>query len=290
MSDSMSKRVSRGQLADALGSAYLHYRGGTGTRPVPPLVLVHGRSRDVDSLFSAFLPWADRFGVDMLAPKFTVRRHHGYQRLGTSDRSRSAADVLDDILEDAGVGRARRIWLFGFSGGAQFAHRYAMVRRRRLAALSIAAAGWYTFPDFNVPYPYGLAPGSLPNGLSASLTDFLALPIQVLVGERDVERDSSLRRGRRVDRQQGPNRVTRALAWVEAVRRLVPDRDAPRLEMLHHVGHSFESCVQRARLVERVTNWFVSLLEDVSRAASSRPTLLPECARPLDYREELTDA
>jgi pimeloyl-ACP methyl ester carboxylesterase len=47
--------------------------------------------------------------------------------------------------------------LWGHSAGAQFAHRFALFRPaapvRRIVA---AGAGWYTTPDLELDFPYGL--------------------------------------------------------------------------------------------------------------------------------------
>lgn len=279
----MSQRptISRHRLADPLRTEYLRYSAGAAGTAAETLVLVHGQSREVDALVHAFLPWAARRGLHVIAPEFTVERHRGYQRLRTCDPGISAVRVLDDVLADAGVRDDARVLLFGFSGGAQFAHRYVIVRPYRVAALSIAAAGWYTFPALNQPFPYGVAPGSLPCSEGHSLSDLFALPVQVLVGERDTKRDASLRCSRRVDRQQGPNRVTRALAWVEAVRRLSPDAGPPELEVLPRAGHRFGRCV-RAGMVERATDWFDRHLEAgegrLALPGSSPCSTVPESA------------
>lgn len=272
------------RLDDSLRSGYLHYRPA-GPRLRPPLVLVHGITRDHDTLAAAFLPVAARLGIELVLPIFTTRRHGGYQRLRTADRSRTAAEVLDDILDHSGVSVAERVCMFGFSGGGQFAHRYALLRPERVAALSVGAAGWYTFPDPNQPFPYGVAPGSLPGGAAAGLEAFLRLPVQVLVGELDTARDRSLRCSSRIDRQQGPHRVARAMAWIEALRRCRPEL-TPDCEILPGVGHRFDSCVASGRLVRRVIGWFSAQMER-RRTGSRDSRRLPAAAAATSRKGEL---
>jgi len=256
----------RYRLPDSIGSEYLRSSIPAGRTASGTLVLVHGQSRDVDALVSAFLPWSARTGLELIAPEFTHKRHIGYQRLLTSDPRRSAVDVLDDVLADAGIADDERILIFGFSGGAQFAHRYAIARPDRIAALSIAAAGWYTFPTPHQSFPYGVAPGNPLLQEVNLLPGLLSIPVQVLVGDCDTNRDESLRCTRRVDRQQGPNRVTRALAWVEAMRRLAPAAGPPELEILPRAGHRFADCVE-AGMIQRATSWLQRHL-DVNRQRS----------------------
>jgi len=269
--------TTRRRLADSLDSEYLHVLAPRPRANTRTLVVVHGYGRETEAVLGAFVPWAARSGVNLIAPVFSIERHRGYQRLRTSERGRYADQVLEEMLADAGIGRRDSICLFGFSGGAQFAHRFALLRPERVAALSIASAGWYTLPDRHHRFPYGIAPGSFPGHRNAQLNGLLSVPIQVLVGERDTERGESLRCDRRIDRRQGPNRVTRAVAWIESLRRLAPEGGPPQLEILPDAGHGFEHCV-RAGLVERTTQWIESYLDDraghTSRRRSSQS--LPE--------------
>jgi hypothetical protein len=82
---------------------------------------------------------------------------------------------------------------------------------------------------------------------------FLALPMLVMVGENDTERDSGLRMSPRLDRH-GPNRLQRALRWVDHVeeegrRRGITTSVA--FDVLPACGHSFEEAVA-AHFPERV--------------------------------------
>ena len=105
----------------------------------------------------------------------------------------------------------RRFHLFGFSGGAQFAHRYAMMRPARVQSLHLAAAVWYTFADTTTSWPRGLARTPQGRQITANLARFLALPIRLYVGENDTERDANLRQKPSIDAQQGANRKERGI-------------------------------------------------------------------------------
>lgn len=226
----------------------------------PPLVCVHGISRDAQGHLAAFLGWAERTGTELLAPLFDRRRYRGYQRLKSSNRTLHPVAALDAILEET-VGD-RPCLLYGFSGGAQFAHRYALVRAERVAGIALAAAGWYTFPTAAVSFPYGLAPGRLPRSLVIDFPAFLQLPKCVLVGDRDVERDQSLRSNRVLDREQGDNRLARATAWVAAVNRsAAKGGPAPvcRLVVVPGAGHDWQECYEHGRMHEHVTRFFDDL-------------------------------
>lgn len=235
-----------------------------------PMVCVHGISRHARGHLDAFVPWAEQTGTELIAPLYDRRRYRGYQRLRSSNRRLHAAAALDAILAET-VGD-RPCLLFGFSGGAQFAHRYALVRPGRVAALAMAAAGWYTFPTRAASFPYGIAPGRLPGSLAIDYPGFLDVPKCVLVGDRDVERDESLRSNRRLDSEQGDNRLARATAWVEAVNREAgrrPGRPACELIVMPGMDHDWVRCYASGGLDRRVTDFFEALQPKASRNADT---------------------
>ncbi len=238
-------------------SRYLRYVPSRMDPQRPPLVCVHGISRDARGHLAAFVEWAERTGTELLAPLYDRRRYRGYQRLKSSNARLHAVAALDSILDEATGGR--QCLLYGFSGGAQFAHRYALVRPERIASLALAAAGWYTFPTVAASFPYGVAAGRLPAGLNIDFPAFLQIPKCVLIGDRDVERDAALRTNRRLDREQGDNRLARATAWVAAVNRAAhrtPGSADCRLIVIPGAGHDWSECYQQGQLHERVAGFF----------------------------------
>lgn len=88
--------------------------------------------------------------------------------------------------------------VFGHSGGAQLAHRFAMLNPHRVERLSLAAAGWYCLPDASMAYPYGLGIDEDPASLrwarrhEQALSAYLSLPVQVFIGPEDSLRDNTL--------------------------------------------------------------------------------------------------
>ncbi|MEM8589255.1 MAG: alpha/beta hydrolase [Pseudomonadota bacterium] len=228
-----------------------------------PLIAVHGISRRAGAHLEAFAPWAERTGRILIAPLFAEKQCRRYQRM-LVDRRR-ADHALFAVLKDVEATTGRtidRFDFFGFSGGAQFGHRLALMYPDHIGRLALASAGWYTFPDQAVAFPYGLSPGEgWAGAFRARLPDCLSIPILVLVGERDVLRDSALRKRTWVDERQGRTRVERAARWTMAM------RDAARwrgieptidFQTLPRSGHSFEACVDDGGLVELVTGWMAN--------------------------------
>ena len=153
-----------------------------------PLVLVHGhRSR------------ANRqkgLGVPLIAPVFPADRFARYQTLAGTDGPLAALNAFVGTLEDASSHlqvATDRVDMLGFSGGAQFVHRFAMLEPSRVLRAVVVAAGWYTYLDEDRPFPRGTGRSGQTGGRSIDVVGFLNLPVHVLVGERDIERDRNLR-------------------------------------------------------------------------------------------------
>ena len=169
--------------------------------------------------------------------------------------------ALQDVHEWLGVAPAP-MRMFGFSGGGQFVHRYAMFYPKRVARMAITAPGWYTFPDPDRKYPYGLKSTKNWPQLSFSLEKFLKIPTMVFIGENDDLRDKDLNKAREIDSFQGLNRVERAERWIGANRNLARSYDVSadfRLESIPNANHAYESYVGHPPFTEQV---FDFLFED----------------------------
>ena len=216
---------------------------------LPPLVVVHGITRNAEEIAHCLAPRALAQGRTLVAPLFDGSTFKGYQRVFGRRRADLALIALLDALVDDGVLPSGPVDLAGFSGGAQFAHRFAWLYPHRVGRLTLAAAGWWTFPDA-APFPYGLGRGDLgpadaPRWLRANTPDFLDREITVAVGEADCVPDPNTRRGPAIDAQQGIDRVTRARRWRDAIA-AVAERHGlePRVSfhLLPGAGHDFGAC------------------------------------------------
>jgi pimeloyl-ACP methyl ester carboxylesterase len=98
--------------------------------------------------------------------------------------------------------------MIGHSAGAQFAHRFLFFKpQNRLNRLVVSAAGWYTMPDLQVVFPYGLQNSYFEN---IDLAPAFATKVFVQVGAADNNPNaSSLRRNALAD-AQGTHRLSRA--------------------------------------------------------------------------------
>ena len=252
-----TKRVLHRALRNDSRQEYFLYIPSSGGQGAPLFVTVHGISRNAEEHATLFSVYAERYGVVLVAPCFTEKQHDDYQRLGRAGRGPRADFVLDSILAEVTEltgAAATKIYLFGFSGGAQFAHRYTMAHPERIARAAIGAAGWYTFPDDRTPYPYGIGPSPELPSLHFDPAEFLRVPIAVFVGAEDTTNES-FRRSDELDRQQGVTRFERARNWVAAMRAAAVAHHLEPLvtyEEVAGIHHSFRQFMEEGQLGDRV--------------------------------------
>jgi pimeloyl-ACP methyl ester carboxylesterase len=228
----------------------------------PPLFALHGISRDVGALYDAFEHPAMHAGRILVVPHFHERDWKIFQRIGVARPDKSLL-ALKKVLRDSGICSAPQIELFGYSGGAQLAHRFAMLYPQHVSRLHLGAAGWYCLPDTSLSYPAGLReparlPSDAPNFRTAKvaqLEQFLRIPLRIYVGTEDTERDAAMRKAPDLDAVQGVNRLARAATYVEhfvsAAARLHGTADV-RLTLLPGCGHDFSQCAEKADLAHLV--------------------------------------
>ena len=124
-----------------------------------------------------------------------------------------------------------------------------------MARLTVAAAGWYTFPDDAV-FPYGFSDAKEAKRdwgarMRRRFEAFARIPINVAVGARDCLPDQNTRGGETINAQQGRTRLVRAGNWAKAVERAALRRNvAPDVGffILPGCGHSFRACVNAGGL------------------------------------------
>lgn len=227
------------------------------------VVTVHGISRNAREHALRLAPFAERYGVVLVAPLFEESRFPDYQRLGRPDRGERADLMLERIVDELArttLADPRKLYLFGFSGGGQFVHRFAMAHPERVASYAVGAAGWYTFPSDSLSFPRGTSiPADGFEDVTFDAERYLRIPALVLVGERDNHQGSAMRHGIRLNRQQGDSRLERGEHWIAAMRTAAREHGyETRFEFarLQRSGHSFRRAATRGNLGEQVFRWF----------------------------------
>jgi hypothetical protein len=178
------------------------------------LVVMHGQSRTGEDYRNSWIAHARRAGALLLVPEFSEALYPGSDayNLGNIEREPESRwsfsliePLFDHIRADSG-NRSDGYYLYGHSAGAQFVHRLLLFKQNRVKGAVAANAGWYTAPEPQVEFPYGLRGSPITD---AGLRRALAAPLTVLLGESDTDpNDPDLRHSSGADRQ-GPHRLAR---------------------------------------------------------------------------------
>jgi len=246
---------------DRLG--YFFYLPAQRTSSNGILVCVHGISRNAKEQAERYRPLADQLGMALIAPLFDKARFHGYQRLSNRHPGLRADLMLHKAINE--VARQLTIpypelHLVGYSGGAQFAHRFALLHPQRVASLNLCSAGWYTFPDPRQRFPMGVGRTHAWPPIAPDLKGLLMIPTQILIGSKDTQRDKSLNRKPAIDHQQGRNRLERAHNWRQALlkaQQRLQVKTPLRLTLLEGEEHNFSSNMQNADLGGKVIDFIL---------------------------------
>lgn len=225
------------------------------------IVAVHGISRQYMHQLDAYQQLAEHYGCWLLVPEFHKKAFPQYQQLSKGSSWPRADLALNTVLVAWKHWQKQphmKIHLCGYSGGAQFAHRYAMTHPQHVASLVLCSAGWYTFPQEDISYPYGIA--NWPNWLAPSrFTEMARLPMLVMVGEEDTERDKNLRQSRSIDRQQGRHRLERGQRWSETIaeyKRAHGIIQGIRFCRLPGQKHDFESSAKHSEMMQLIQQFW----------------------------------
>lgn len=206
-------------------TVYYHVPSGD-VEDMPVLFVLHGNGRNATGIRNAWIKEANAEDIILVAPEFSDAGFPGGDGyiLGNvfkdgdnpspetlnpeKDWAFSVIEPLFDEVKSQLGNTSSTYNIFGFSAGAQFAHRFMLFKPEARAKKIVAsAAGWYTVPDTSITFPYGIdeSPIEEVDPLSYFSKDFT-----LQIGTLDKDSDApSLRRNTVVD-QQGTNRYDRA--------------------------------------------------------------------------------
>lgn len=222
------------------------------TAATPIVIVIHGWSREAARYYDDWRALGEEHGFIVAVPHFTIDDFPGSNEFnqghvfesGTGEMHppeewtfAAIEPMFDDVLERTGSNQVSYT-LFGHSAGSQFVHRFLYyVPDARVQRYLSANAGWYTLPDFDIAYPYGLSDSGV---TEAQLVEALEKDVVLLLGREDIDRsDSDLRKTPEAD-AQGPNRYTRGLTMFERAKAAAAKLGADfgwRLLVVDDAGH-----------------------------------------------------
>ncbi|KAI0150035.1 alpha/beta-hydrolase [Hypoxylon sp. NC0597] len=173
---------------------YSHGAGVDSARAkLPLLVSVHGTRRyvyDIEDL----APFAESTPCAILTPLFPTGLDgpndiDSYKQIRSKTLCSDLAllSMLDEVAVRWPEIDTEKIFLMGFSGGGQFAHRFLYLHPDRLAAVSVGAPGQTTILDDQQNWPVGTKDVESLFGKTINKDLIKGIPIQLVIGDQDVK-------------------------------------------------------------------------------------------------------
>jgi predicted esterase len=228
------------------------------------LVCMHGAGRDNVRSRDQFGEFAEYYNCIVLAPLFPARVRgddnlNGYKYLIEGDirYDNVLLALLDEVRAFYGIA-SPRILLFGFSAGAQFAHRFALLHPETIRAVSIGAPGTVTLLGTGRSWWAGTAGIESIFGITLNEHDIQGMPVHLVVGDADLETlritfapgDRDYVPGAN---DAGRDRIERARALADSFRK---HGASVRFDFLADTGHDMIAAARSAR------EFFADVLED----------------------------
>lgn len=242
--------------ADQRFSYCLYVPPGYAERESRPrlLVALHDTLRNHQALRDAFAGHAERVNAIVLAPLFPAGigtpedlDHYKYLRFGDLRFDELLLAMAAEVSSKYGVDDSR-FAMFGFSGGAHFAHRFLYVHPQRLSALVVGSPGSVTLPTEDHAWWPGLKDFRTHFGREVDWKAVRTVPTLLVVGVDDVDPRgivSSQHHPNWVEgaNAAGANRVERLKSLHAA---LAKRQDDVSFEALPGVKHEIDPIVQAA--------------------------------------------
>lgn len=156
-------------------------------------VIVHGTGRTPSVYRDLFAEFAEANRVIVLAPLFPAGiiepgdlSNYKFIKFHDIRYDHVLLGMVDEVADRFELSE-RRFLMFGFSGGAQFAHRFAYLHAARLIGLSVGAPGVVSLLDNRLPWWRGTADLVQVMGQGPDLDGLRALPVQLVAGADDVD-------------------------------------------------------------------------------------------------------
>jgi|GEM_PF-1160445 len=192
---------------------------------MPVLFAFHGEERDAENYRNTWIAAANQHKFMVVAPEFSTTYYPGgnFYNLGnvfTNGENPTLPGLQPDSVWTfslidplflhlkAQTGTSADGYLaFGHSAGAQFLHRFVIIKPQSLMLEAYCAnAGWYTVPDANITFPYGLRISPVNE---AQVKQAFAKRLTVMLGKLDNNPNAAgLRRNEQAD-AQGIHRLAR---------------------------------------------------------------------------------
>ncbi|WP_420387262.1 hypothetical protein [Roseivirga sp.] len=217
--------------------------------------VMHGGGRNADDYLDAWVELANNNNLLIVAPefenKFSKYTTNDYQEgnlftfFGTENpKSEWAYSVIENIFDH--IKSVNNITneqydMFGHSAGGQFVHRMVMLMPESRIETAIAAnAGFYSFPDETLQFPYGIKNTNV--RLNPDIKKAYNKRLIVLLGELDNDPSLGTFRTTEPAMEQGKHRLERGSNFFLANQSLSEQNDWSfnwTIDTVKNVGHDY---------------------------------------------------
>jgi predicted esterase len=231
------------------------------------LFVMHGGGRNADDYLDAWKDIADNNNILIVAPEFENK----YSNYTTNDyqegnlftffgsknpKEEWAYSVIENIFDY--IKKNNKITnetydIFGHSAGGQFVHRMVMLLPEARIKTAIAAnAGFYTFPDEDLKYPYGSKNTPITDN---SIKKSFKKQLIILLGENDNDPKLGTFRETKLAMKQGAHRLKRGSNFYQKSSELATETSSIfnwEIDTIEKVGHNYRKMSSQA--VKYITN------------------------------------
>lgn len=128
------------------------------------LVCVGGLNSDgSEFMINPWIDFSDKNNFIIVSPAFRFNQSDWDKKLSYQYPEIWSGDALLKMLEEINVKKYCGLYLFGFSAGAQFVHRFALLYPSITEAVYAHAAGDYSYPDKKIITQFMIGVGEYDN-------------------------------------------------------------------------------------------------------------------------------
>ena len=200
------------------------------------IFIMHGASRRAKQYLNDWLPMANNRNVVLIAPEFSEEFYPEYIYLMMSTQKgkllkneslylTDSLGLLFDYFKAKLKLSTTSFRLYGHSGGSQFVNRYLLLSNEtRVEKAAMANAGFYTFVDDRISYPFGIKNMNVSN---ERLEWFLRLKGGIFLGDADNDPKHHSLPLMRKARKQGKHRFERGTNFFNNLIKLGVEKNLP---------------------------------------------------------------
>jgi hypothetical protein len=225
------------------------------------LIVMSGMERNSDEYLDSWTKWAKKNNYIAVSPMFDDKNWDGSRgyNLGNvftgnegrgelNPRSKWSFTILEGIHQQIRTDYKitdEEFDIFGHSAGAQFVHRFVLFSpEARVRYAVVANAGWFTLPDLDLEFSYGLKHPLL-SFTKNDLITWTNKRIILMRGTEDTSREGVLRKTPEAD-AQGKNRFERSQFMFDKIKAVNPKTNWQLIDV-PKVGHDQKGMARAAQ-------------------------------------------